>query len=87
MVQMLMRSRSACRLTGAATFTGIGSYALYEAYRQGAFAKVRPKGAPRGAQMTIVLGVGASISFLLSSHPLTPVGHVLYPMCDWVESS
>lgn len=51
---------SACRLTGAATFSGMGLYALYEAGQQGAFAKVRPKGSPRGASITAALGVGES---------------------------
>jgi predicted HAD superfamily Cof-like phosphohydrolase len=49
---------SACRLTGAVTFSGIGLYALYEANQQGAFAKVRPKGSPRGAPITAAIGVG-----------------------------
>ena len=53
-----MHIRRACRLTGAATFTGIGSYAIYEGYNQGVFAKIRPRGAPRSAQMTVAVGVG-----------------------------
>ncbi|ORX35014.1 hypothetical protein BD324DRAFT_652734 [Kockovaella imperatae] len=48
---------TACRLTGAATFTGIGSYAIYQGYDQGAFAKVRPRGAPRSAQFTVAIGI------------------------------
>ncbi|BEJ15447.1 hypothetical protein CspHIS471_0500520 [Cutaneotrichosporon sp. HIS471] len=48
---------TACRLTGAATFSGLGLYALYEANQQGAFAKVRPKGSPRGAPITAAVGV------------------------------
>lgn len=49
----------ACRLTGFATLSGVGAYALYEAGQQGAFAKIRPKGKPIvGAQITAVVGVG-----------------------------
>lgn len=48
-----------CRLVGAGAFTGIGTYALFEAHRQGAFAKhppaVRVAG---GGRITAVLGVG-----------------------------
>ncbi|ORY26518.1 hypothetical protein BCR39DRAFT_541105 [Naematelia encephala] len=47
----------ACRLTGAATFSAIGVYALYEANKQGAFARVRPKGSPLGASFTVAIGV------------------------------
>lgn len=49
----------ACRLTGAAAFSGVGIYALIEARKQGAFSKVRPKGAPIvGGPVTAALGVG-----------------------------
>ena len=52
------RSR-ACRLTGAATFTGLGIYAMRQAQLQGAFQRVRPKGAPViGGQVTAVIGLG-----------------------------
>lgn len=50
---------SACKLTGAAAFSGVGIYALMEANKQGAFSKVRPKGAPIvGGPVTAALGVG-----------------------------
>jgi len=49
----------ACRLTGAATFTGVGAYALYQGRAQGALKKVRPAGAPIiNGQISLVLGVG-----------------------------
>ncbi|GMK56007.1 hypothetical protein CspeluHIS016_0210630 [Cutaneotrichosporon spelunceum] len=48
---------TSCRLTGAATLTGLGLYALHEARQQGAFAKVRPKGSPRGAPISAAIGV------------------------------
>lgn len=48
-----------CKLTGAAAFSGVGIYALMEAKKQGAFSKVRPKGAPIvGGPVTAALGVG-----------------------------
>lgn len=48
-----------CKLTGAAAFSGVGIYALMEAKTQGAFSKVRPKGAPIvGGPVTAALGVG-----------------------------
>ena len=50
---------SACRLTGAAAFTGAGGYALYQAHLQGAFAKTRPKGSPVVAGgVSAAIGVG-----------------------------
>lgn len=33
-------------MTGAAAFTGLGGYAIYEANRQGTFKRIRPIGAP-----------------------------------------
>lgn len=51
----------ACRLTGAATFTGLGLYAMRQAQIQGAFQRVRPKGSPViGGQVTAVIGLGTS---------------------------
>lgn len=48
-----------CRLVGAGAFTGIGTYALYEAGRQGAFAKHPPKiKTVGGGRITAVIGVG-----------------------------
>ncbi|KAL7419379.1 Mitochondrial inner membrane organizing system component [Cryptotrichosporon argae] len=48
----------ACRLTGAGTMAGVGTYALYTAAQQGAFARVRPRGAPLAAgKVTAALGV------------------------------
>jgi len=50
-----------CRLTGAATFTGLGIYALRQAQLQGTFQRIRPKGSPVvGGQVTAVIGVGES---------------------------
>ncbi|RSH83939.1 hypothetical protein EHS25_005183 [Saitozyma podzolica] len=47
-----------CRLTGAAAFTGLGGYAIYEASRQGTFRRVRPPGSPViGGQVTAVIGL------------------------------
>ena len=47
-----------CRLTGAATFGGVGTYALYMAYQDGAFDKVRRKGGSIVAgRMQVLLGV------------------------------
>jgi hypothetical protein len=51
-----------CRLTGAAAFTGLGGYAIYEASRQGTFRRVRPPGSPViGGQVTAVIGLGELI--------------------------
>jgi hypothetical protein len=51
-----------CRLTGAAAFTGLGGYAIYEASRQGTFRRVRPPGSPViGGQVTAVIGLGEPI--------------------------
>jgi hypothetical protein len=48
-----------CRLTGAATFTGVGIYALRQAQLQGTFQRVRPKGGSVvGGQVTAVIGIG-----------------------------
>jgi len=48
-----------CRLTGAATFTGVGVYALYQGRAQGALKKVRPAGAPMvNGQLSLIVGVG-----------------------------
>ncbi|CAK9781873.1 hypothetical protein CC85DRAFT_287435 [Cutaneotrichosporon oleaginosum] len=60
---------TACRLTGAATLSGVGLYALYEAGQQGAFAKVRPKGGPRGAPITAAVGVGESRGGMRAGNP------------------
>ena len=47
-----------CRLTGAATFGGVGTYALYMAYQDGAFDKVRRKGGSIvTGRMQVLLGV------------------------------
>lgn len=55
----IMLTLRACKLTGAAAFSGLGIYALIEANKQGAFSKVRPKGAPIvGGPVTAALGVG-----------------------------
>lgn len=52
-----------CKLTGAAAFSGVGVYALMEAQKQGAFSKVKPKGAPLiGGPVTAALGVGTCMS-------------------------
>ncbi|RSH78669.1 uncharacterized protein EHS24_002398 [Apiotrichum porosum] len=49
---------STCRYTGAATFSGIGAYAIYTAHEQGAFARVRPPGSPLVAgKVTAAIGV------------------------------
>jgi len=54
-----------CRLTGAATFTGVGIYALRQAQVQGTFQRVRPRGGSIvGGQVTAVIGIGEFISFL-----------------------
>lgn len=47
-----------CRLTGAATFGGVGTYAMYMAYQDGAFDKVRRKGGSvvKG-RLQVLLGV------------------------------
>jgi hypothetical protein len=48
-----------CRLTGAATFTGVGIYAIRQAQLQGTFQRVRPKGGSVvGGQVTAVIGIG-----------------------------
>lgn len=48
-----------CRLTGAAAFTGIGTYALVQANQQGAFKRIRPQGAPVVAgKITALVGTG-----------------------------
>jgi hypothetical protein len=47
-----------CRLTGAATFGGVGTYALYLAHQDGAFSKIRRKGGSIvGSRLQVVLGV------------------------------
>ncbi|OCF34856.1 hypothetical protein I316_03402 [Kwoniella heveanensis BCC8398] len=53
-----------CRLTGAATFTGLGVYALNQARVQGAFKTVRPRGQPMVAvKATAILGTDADLAF------------------------
>lgn len=48
-----------CRLTGAAVFTGVGTYALVQANQQGAFKRIRPQGAPVVAgKITALIGTG-----------------------------
>ena len=48
-----------CRLTGFAAFTGIGTYAIYEARKQGTFATTRPPGGARVAgKVQAVVGLG-----------------------------
>jgi hypothetical protein len=48
-----------CRLTGAATFGGVGTYALYLAYQDGVFDKVRRKGGSIvGGRLQVLLGLG-----------------------------
>jgi len=48
-----------CRLTGAATFSGLGIYALRQAQLQGTFQKIRPKGGSIiGGQITAAIGLG-----------------------------
>ena len=48
-----------CRLTGAATFGGVGTYALYLAYQDGVFDKVRRKGRSIvGGRLQVLLGLG-----------------------------
>ena len=50
---------SSCRLTGAAAFSGLGLYALYQGRQQGAFQRIKPKGSPVIAgQLSVVLGLG-----------------------------
>ncbi|KAK8844733.1 hypothetical protein IAR55_006583 [Kwoniella newhampshirensis] len=47
----------ACRMTGAAAFSGLGVYALNQANQQGAFKRVRPVGSPIVAgKITAVIG-------------------------------
>jgi hypothetical protein len=47
-----------CRLTGAATFGGVGTYALYLAHQDGAFSKIRRKGGSVvGSRLQVILGV------------------------------
>jgi len=54
-----------CRLTGAATFTGVGIYALRQAQLQGTFQRVRPRGGSIvGGQVTAVIGIGESHYYL-----------------------
>ncbi|KAL1408712.1 hypothetical protein Q8F55_005525 [Vanrija albida] len=59
-----------CRLTGAATFTGVGAYALYTAAQGGAFARVRPPGSPvfaskvQAAIGVVFLGLGVGRLFV-----------------------
>jgi hypothetical protein len=56
-----MADNRSCRLTGAATFTGVGIYALRQAQIQGTFQRVRPKGGSVvGGQVTAVIGIGES---------------------------
>jgi hypothetical protein len=56
-----------CRLVGAGAFTGIGTYALFEAGRQGAFAKHPPRiKTVGGGRITAVIGIG-EFNFLLLS--------------------
>ena len=60
-----------CKLTGAAAFSGVGIYALMEAKKQGAFSKVRPKGAPIvGGPVTAALGVGECMRYRVANHSL-----------------
>ncbi|RXK42638.1 hypothetical protein M231_00192 [Tremella mesenterica] len=48
----------ACRLTGAAAFSGLGVYALYQANSMGTFQRMRPPGSPLIAgKITAVLGL------------------------------
>ncbi len=50
---------TACRLTGFAAFSGLGIYALDIARKDGAFAKIRPKGGSFVAsRVTAGLGIG-----------------------------
>lgn len=49
-------------MTGFAAFTGIGTYAIYEARRQGTFANRRPPGGARFAgKAQAVIGFGMLI--------------------------
>ena len=59
-----------CRLTGAATFTGVGIYALRQAQLQGTFERVRPKGGSLvGGQVTAVIGIGESFYLIILVKP------------------
>ncbi|OWZ59946.1 hypothetical protein C356_00508 [Cryptococcus neoformans c45] len=59
-----------CRLTGAAVFTGFGTYALVQANQQGAFKRIRPQGAPVVAGKitaligTVFIGLGIGRLFI-----------------------
>ena len=64
-------SHSSCRLTGAAAFTGLGGYALYQGRQQGAFHRIKPKGSPVIAgQLSIVLGLGNAAIIIPSDQSL-----------------
>jgi hypothetical protein len=46
-------------LTGAATFTGLGGYAIYEANKSGTFLRTRPPGGPfMAGKIQAVIGFG-----------------------------
>jgi hypothetical protein len=63
-----MADDRSCRLTGAATFTGVGIYALRQAQLQGTFQRVRPKGGSVvGGQVTAVIGIGQLIHLSILS--------------------
>jgi len=70
-----------CRLTGAATFTGVGIYALRQAQLQGTFQRVRPRGGSIvGGQVTAVIGIGGFTSFLTFVRAWMGLG-------DWADCS
>jgi hypothetical protein len=70
-----MADDRSCRLTGAATFTGVGVYAIRQAQLQGTFQRVRPKGGSVvGGQVTTVIGIGEFIYFLILFEPGMGIG-------------
>ena len=70
-VELKGADNRSCRLTGAATFTGVGIYALRQAQLQGTFQRVRPKGGSIvGGQVTAVIGIGEFTSLLILFEPV-----------------
>ncbi|KAK6904727.1 hypothetical protein L486_02811 [Kwoniella mangroviensis CBS 10435] len=59
-----------CRIIGASAFIGLGGYAIMQAKKQNAFAKVRPAGGPMiapkvtGILGTVFIGLGIGRLFM-----------------------
>ncbi|WWC57612.1 uncharacterized protein I303_100144 [Kwoniella dejecticola CBS 10117] len=69
-----------CRLVGASAFIGLGTYAIMQARKQGAFERVRPAGGPMiagkitGILGTVFIGLGIGRLFMPTTRARSPVG-------------